>query len=169
MAMAQQTSDATTTAGPTGVPGDEIRVLRLTRRFAAPRDLVFRAFAEPEQLVKWWGPKGFTTPHCQMDVHEGGAYRTTMRSPEGSEHILSGVYREVSPPARLVFTWAWETDGARGHETVVTIELDEVAGGTELRLTQRLFESDTARDRHAEGWTGCFYCLAEALAEGAVR
>jgi uncharacterized protein YndB with AHSA1/START domain len=143
-------------------------VLRLSRSFAAPRERVFRAFTAPTQLVKWWGPKGFTVPACTLDVRAGGAWRTVMRSPEGKDHIVSGVYREITPPKRLVFTWAWEEEGKRGHETVVTIELTETPGGTRLELTQEGFESETARDRHGEGWSSCLDCLDEALAEGAI-
>jgi uncharacterized protein YndB with AHSA1/START domain len=147
---------------------NEPPALRLSRSFAAPRERVFRAFTAPTQMVKWWGPKGFTVPACTLDVRVGGAWRTVMRSPEGKDHIVSGVYREILPPERLVFTWAWEGEGTRGHETVVTIELAETPGGTRLELTHEGFESETARDLHGEGWSGCFDCLEEALAAGAI-
>lgn len=147
---------------------DESLVLRQSRRLKAPRERVFRALTEPGQLVRWWGPKGFTVPEHAMDVRVGGAWRTVMRSPEGNEHIVSGVYREITPPARLVFTWAWETDGPRGHETVVTIELRDAAGETDLELVQEIFESGNARDLHGQGWSSALDCLAEALAAGEI-
>ena len=147
---------------------DDPLVLRLSRSFPAPRERVFRAFTVPAQMVKWWGPKGWTVPVCTLDARPGGAWHTVMRSPEGKDHIVSGVYREVLPPERLVYTWAWEEDGARGHETVVTIELLETQGGTRLELTQELFESENARDRHNEGWSSSLDCLEDALAEGAI-
>ena len=147
---------------------DDPRVLRLSRSFAAPRERVFRAFTVPAQLVKWWGPKGYTVPACTMDLRPGGAWRTVMRSPEGTDHIVSGVYQELTPPARLVFSWAWETEGSRGHETVVTIELVEVQGGTRLELTHELFETEDSRERHRHGWSGCLDCLEQALAEGLI-
>jgi uncharacterized protein YndB with AHSA1/START domain len=143
-------------------------VLRLSRSFAAPRERVFRAFTAPTQLVKWWGPKGFTVPACTLDVRAGGAWSTVMRSPEGKDHVVSGVYREISPPERLVFTWGWEEDGARGHETTVTIELFETSGGTRLELTHERFQTDDSRDRHGHGWSSCFDCLEQALADGAI-
>jgi uncharacterized protein YndB with AHSA1/START domain len=149
-------------------PNDAL-VLRLSRSFAAPRDRVFRAFTAPAQLVKWWGPEGFTVPACTMDVRAGGTWQTVMRSPEGKDHIVSGVYREIIPPKRLVFTWAWEEDGARGHETLVTIELLEAPGGTRLELTHEVFESEERRERHRHGWSGCFDCLEQALAAGAIE
>lgn len=142
---------------------DESLVLRLTRRLKAPRERVFRAFTEPARLVRWWGPKGFTVPEHAIDVRVGGAWRIVMRSPEGNDHVVSGVYREITPPARLVFTWAWETDGPRGHETVVTIELRAAGGETDLELTQEIFESENARDLHGQGWSSTLDCLAEEL------
>lgn len=145
---------------------DETRVLSLSRVFEAPRERLFRAWTEPERLARWWGPKGFTTPECAMDVREGGAWRTVMRSPEGKDHVVSGVYREVAPPSRLVFTWGWETDGPRGHETVVTIQLTEVPGGTRLDLSQELFESTDSRDHHGQGWASCFDSLEDVIAAG---
>jgi uncharacterized protein YndB with AHSA1/START domain len=147
---------------------DDARVLHLSRNFAAPRDRVFRAFTVPKQLVKWWGPKGFTVPACTMDVRPGGAWRTVMRSPEGTDHIVSGIYREITPPARMVFTWAWEQDGARGHETLVTIEFSETPGGTRLELTHEVFETEDGRTRHRDGWSSCLDCLEQALAEKAI-
>jgi uncharacterized protein YndB with AHSA1/START domain len=148
-------------------PNDAL-VLRLSRSFAAPRERVFRAFTAPAQLVKWWGPKGFTVPACTMDVRAGGAWHTVMRSPEGKDHVVSGLYREIIPPERLVFTWGWEAGGARGHETIVTIELFEARGGTRLELTQEVFETEDASDQHRHGWSSAFDCLEQALAGGAI-
>jgi len=147
---------------------DDARVLRLSRSFAAPRDRVFRAFTVPTQMVEWWGPKGFTVPACVLDLRAGGAWRTVMRSPEGKDHVVSGVYQEITPPERLVFTWGWETEGVRGQETVVTIELAEIPGGTRLELTHEGFESEDSQARHSHGWSSCFDCLEQALAEGTI-
>ncbi len=145
---------------------DQAFALTLSRRFKAPRERVFRALTDAGQLAKWWGPKGFSVPEAALDVRPGGAWRTTMRSPDGQDHIVSGVYRDIVPPSRLIFTWGWETTATRGHETVVTIELFEVADGTRLELRQEVFESADSRDRHADGWAGCLDCLEEALAAG---
>jgi uncharacterized protein YndB with AHSA1/START domain len=147
---------------------DEPRVLHLSRRFSARPDQVFRALTRCAELSQWWGPKGFTVPDCTLDLRPGGAWRTVMRSPEGQDHIVSGVYREVEPPSRLAFTWGWEREDGRGHETLVTIELHERGGGTLLVLTQEAFESASARDQHSHGWASCFDCLEQALAEGAI-
>src|SRR5207249_11050128 len=77
------------------------RELVLTRVFDAPRRLVFKAWTEPERVVRWWGPQGFTMPSCTMDVRPGGAFRFCMRSPEGTDHWLRGVYRERSEERRV--------------------------------------------------------------------
>src|SRR5881396_3140689 len=82
--------------------------LLVTRVFDAPCELVFRVWTDPEHAALWWGPQGFTTISCEMDVRPGGAYRACMRSPAGTRHCRRGVYREVSAPERLVFTFAWE-------------------------------------------------------------
>lgn len=152
-----------TTADAAAPPGPE---LLLTRVFEAPRALVFKVWTEPAHLVRWWGPAGFTTPSCQMDVRPGGPFRICMRSPDGRDHWLRGVYREITPPERLVCTWAWEDEeGAAGHETVVTITLDEHGAGTRLTLHQAVFEAVSARDAHDEGWSECLDRLADYLME----
>ena len=137
------------------------RVLRLKRTFAAPRETVFRAWTEPEELVKWWGPKGFTVPICEMEVRPGGGYRTCMRSPDGDEYCVRGIYREVRPPERLAFTWAWEEGDMKDVETLVTVEFHDLGGATELVLTHEGFPDAKARDLHNQGWSGSLDCLAE--------
>lgn len=100
-----------------------------------------------------------------MDVRPGGAFRFCMRGPEGDDHRLRGVYREVVEPERLVFTWAWEGEGGTlGHETVLTVTFEEHGEKTRLTLHQAVFESVTARDAHQGGWTSGLEHLAEYLA-----
>ncbi len=76
------------------------RELVVTRIIDAPRDLVFKAWTEPEQVARWWGPQGFVTTHCDMDIRPGGAFRCCMRSPAGTDHWKRGVYREIVEPER---------------------------------------------------------------------
>ncbi len=141
------------------------RTLIVRRRFEAPRERVFRAFTDPTDMAAWLGPQGFTCPHCQLDVRVGGAWRACMRSEAGQDNWVSGVYREIRPPERLVFTWAWDqADGSRGHETVVTLEFKADGGGTELVLRHELFAETEHRDNHQKGWISSFECLAEHLA-----
>lgn len=139
--------------------------LTITRLLPAPREVVFRAWTEPEMLVRWWGPQGMTTPLCEMDVRPGGRWRTCMRNKDGKDHYVRGVYREVVAPERLVLGWAWETDGVPGHESVLTIELHDRGGETELVLTHAGLETASARDSHTEGWASSLDCLAGALGQ----
>ena len=158
--MPNPTPQADLTASPAADPE---RVLRMTRTFAAPRETVFRAWTDPARLAKWWGPEGMSVPVCDMDVRPGGAWRTCMRSPEGADNFVRGVYREIVAPEKLVFTWAWEADGVPGHETVVTVEFHERGASTELVLTQQVFETAKSCRLHHEGWSSSFDCLEQHL------
>ena len=130
------------------------RTLVITRILDAPRNLVFKAWTDPEHLVHWLGPQGFTGTIVRMDVRPGGAYRFHMRSPEGTDHWRRGVYHEVVEPERLVFTYAWEdAESNPGHETLVTVTFVELGGKTKLTLRQAVFESVTSRDAHQAGHT----------------
>jgi uncharacterized protein YndB with AHSA1/START domain len=141
------------------------RELVVTRVFDAPREVVFAAWSDATQAAQWWGPQGFTTISCEMDVRPGGAYRACMRSPEGTRHCRRGVYREVVRPERLVFTLAWEdADGNPGHEMMITVTFADVAGRTRLTLHQTGFETVAARDDHRRGWSSCLERFAEYLA-----
>lgn len=145
-------------------PGD--RILSLTRRLDAPRELVFKVWTSAEHIVHWWGPKDFSVSFSAMDARPGGRYRACLRSPEGADYWMQGVFHEVLAPARLVFSWAWEDDdGKPGHETLVTIEFEAVAGGTLMAFRQEVFESVESRDAHHGGWTECFDRLEEYLSQ----
>ncbi len=147
------------------------RELVVTRVFDAPRRLVFGVWTEPEHAARWWGPRGFVTLSCEMDVRPGGAWRRRMRSPEGTVHVKRGVYREVVAPERLVFTYADEDPGTGrrlGPETLVTVTFAEGAGGkTEVTLRQTGFEAEESRSSHEAGWTSCLERFAGYLASSA--
>ena len=141
------------------------RGLVITRILDAPRDVVFRAWTEPDRVARWWGPQGFVTTYCDMDIRPGGAFRVCMRSPEGAEHWKQGIYREIVVPERLEFTFAWEdAEGKPGHQTLVTVTLADRGGRTELTLHQAVFETVAARDDHRRGWTSTLQRFAEYLA-----
>jgi len=78
--------------------------LTITRVFNAPRDLVWRAWTEPEFVKRWWGPRGFTSPVARIDLRVGGKYVNCMRSPEGKDYWSTGVYQEIVEPERIVCT-----------------------------------------------------------------
>ena len=138
--------------------------LRMERLIATTPETLFGFWTKPEMLIRWWGPEGFTTPQHAMDVREGGRWRTVMRSPEGKNFTVSGVYRTLEPPRRLVFTWAWDDDaGLRGNETEVTVTLEPVPGGTKMMLVQKGFVDADSRDRHQRGWGSSFVRLASKV------
>ncbi len=140
--------------------------LTITRVFPAPRALVFKVWTEPAHMKEWWGPRGFTTLSCEVDLRPGGKWRTHSRSPEGQEYAEHGVFREIVPPERLVFTQAWENaDGTPKHETLVTITFTEQGSKTLMNFHQGTFESVTSRDSHGEGWSSAFELLVEYLAK----
>jgi uncharacterized protein YndB with AHSA1/START domain len=144
-------------------------VLRMNRRFEAPRERVFEAWTSPEVLKDWWraGPD-WTTPEAEVDLRPGGSYRLAMRDPEsGQTHTVVGEYREVQPPERLVYTWTWESNptemqGSAG--SVVTVEFLDDGGATNVELTHTGFADDEIRDLHAHGWEACLANLERVLA-----
>ena len=141
-------------------------VLRITRRFAAPRELVFAAFTETDQFKQWWGPKSMRCPAAEIDPRPGGRFYAEMLTPEGNPHVIEGVFREVTPPSRLVFTWAWQHGDYKDLETLVTLEFLDIDGGCELRLTHEQLADESARELHGEGWSSSFDCLDEHLEKG---
>ena len=141
------------------------RELVITRIIDAPRDLVFRAWTEPAQVARWWGPRGFVTTHCEMDIRPGGAFRCCMRSPAGTDHWKRGVYRKITAPEHIVFTFAWEdANGEPGHELLTTVTFADLGGRTLLTLHQTMFETVERRDDHRGGWTSCFERFADYMA-----
>jgi uncharacterized protein YndB with AHSA1/START domain len=141
------------------------RELVITRVLNAPRKLVFKAWTDPAHLVRWYGPQGFQLTSCEMDLRPGGAFRFSMRSPEGKDYPHSGVYREVVEPEKLVFSFAWEDEtGRRGHETLVTLTLAEQGDKTQLTMRQAVFESVESRDSHEGGWSSALERLAAYVA-----
>jgi uncharacterized protein YndB with AHSA1/START domain len=139
------------------------RGLRLERLIAAPPERVFDLWTEPELLVQWWGPEGYRIPAHALDVRPGGKWSTTMRGNDGLLRTVSGVYRAIEPPKRLVMSWAWHDDtGARGHETEITVTFEPAPGGTRLVLTQQEFATVGERDAHAAGWTSSFNKLGKS-------
>lgn len=141
------------------------RTLRLERRFAAAPARVYRAFTDPAELKRWWGPEGFTTPEAKLDVRVGGAYALTMKAPDGALYYLSGAFRVVDPPKRLVYTWTWKEGGYGGVPTLVTLDFKADGKGTLLRLTHEAMTSEEMLGDHKDGWTSALDKL-ERLCKG---
>jgi uncharacterized protein YndB with AHSA1/START domain len=139
----------------------------LTRVFDAPVDLVWRCFTEQEHLAKWSAPRGYTIATGEGDVRVGGRWRCCMRDPDGAEHWLGGIYREIVPQKLLVMTHAWDEGGTPGPETLVTVRFEGLGGRTKVTLEQAGFDSDASRDGHREGWSECLDLLAEHLGSAA--
>jgi uncharacterized protein YndB with AHSA1/START domain len=152
--------------------------ITITRTLDAPRDLVWKAFTEPEYYKRWFGPKEFTTPVARIDPRVGGEIFYCMRSPEGKDYCGKGVYREVVSPERIVVTDSFtdeegNTVSASYYgmsadwplELLVTITLEEEDGKTCLTLTHSGLEgvSDGDRKNMEQGWNESFDKLDAAL------
>jgi uncharacterized protein YndB with AHSA1/START domain len=123
------------------------REIVLTRTFDAPRRLVFAAMTTPEHVRHWYGCGIMTLTVCEIDLRVGGAYRFTMRAPDGVHHTLQGTYREITPPDRIVFTEGYVTEGFQSEEALVTSVFTERDGKTTLTVTV-LHASRENRDGH---------------------
>lgn len=130
-----------------------VPALVLRRTYNVPRQRVFDAWTKPEIAATFLGPGEVKTRDIKMDVRPGGRYSLTMLTPDGDMNV-GGVYRDVRAPERLSMTWRWEEDNkADEFDTLLTLEFNEVDGGTELVLTHEQLASMESRERHTEGWT----------------
>jgi uncharacterized protein YndB with AHSA1/START domain len=147
-------------------PGD----LLLTRVFDAPRALVFKAWTDPGRLAEWWGPHGFTNPRCEWDIRPGGLIHVDMRGPNGTVYPMSGAYREIVEPERLVFTaGALDHDGNLLFEILNTVTFAEEEGRTTLTLRTHVLNTtaDAAQylKGHSKGWAQSLERFATLLEE----
>jgi len=157
----------------------------LSRVFDAPRDLLWKAFTEPERMKQWWGPKGFTVIASKMDLRPGGTYHYGMTAPDGNPMWGKFVFREIAPPERMVFvnSFSDEAGGTTRHplhqswplEMLTTFTFEELAGGRSRFTTrwqtlnataeeQKTFDSN--HDSMRQGWTGTLDQLSDYLAQG---
>lgn len=135
--------------------------LLIVRTFDAPAALLFAMWTKPEHFRRWMGPGGFDCPLAEIDLRVGGAYRGMIVSEETGESAFSGVYREIVPHTRLVFTFAWNNTGPSANvETLITITFAEHDGKTVQTFHQTPFTSRERRDSHVGGWSGAFDKLA---------
>lgn len=154
--------------------------LVITRVFDAPPSRVFTAWTDPEQMKRWWGPKGFMTPYCTIDLRPGGRIHFCMRSPEGQDIWCAGVYREIVEPERIVCTSFFSDEEGNlvpptqyglgpdwPEETVFVVTLEEDDGKTKLTLRQFEVPLIPEREGATVGWNQSFDRLAEELAKAA--
>ena len=151
--------------------------LLITRTFDAQRELVWKAWTDPERVKRWWGPKGFTAPFCKIDLRVGGVYLNCMRSPDGKDYWSTGVYREIVKPERIVCTDSFADE--KGNvvpathygmsadfplEMLVTVTFEEREGKTKLTLIHVGIPTGADQDGARQGWNESFDKLAEHLA-----
>ncbi len=147
--------------------------LRVSKTINAQRQRVFDAWTQPEVLHKWWGAhESFTVPIAEVDLRVGGKYRLGMLEPgKDAPYVSYGIYREVNPPQKVVFTWAFEKMPGDDSdfvpaETLVTVEFIDKGSATEVVLTHELFPDEHMRDEHQQGWDGCLAGLDRLFASG---
>src|SRR5437870_982467 len=127
--------------------------LEITRFINASPARVYAAWTDPAQLRDWFVPENVRTRSITADVHVGGKYRWDLITQEGEDWAAFGEYRELVPGKKIVFTWQWDDDEAwKNVSSVVTVELSDRDGGTEVRLIHEKLPSEESRDRHNEGW-----------------
>ncbi len=150
--------------------------LVITRIFDAPRERVWKAWTEPEQAMKWWGPKEFTSPACKIDFRVGGKYLFCMRSPDGKDYWSTGVYKEIVLHERIVCTDSFADEQGNvvpgSHygmgddfpmEMTVTVTFEDIGGKTKMTLKHAGMPGAEMSDMTGQGWNGSFDKLAESL------
>jgi uncharacterized protein YndB with AHSA1/START domain len=127
--------------------------LEIRRLIRAPRERVYAAWTDPAQLKEWFGPANVQTHNVIADARVGGEFRWELTNAEGEQMTMRGEYRELQPGKKIVFTWQWQHDEDWEHcVSVVTVELLDREGGTELRLKHEQLPSEESRDGHTRGW-----------------
>jgi uncharacterized protein YndB with AHSA1/START domain len=148
----------------------EQKELVLTRVFDAPRELVYRMWTDPKHLAQWWGPHHFTNPVCEVDVRPGGAILIHMRWPDGRINKMTGLFQEVVPQERLVFTSsALDDQGQPLFEVLTTVEFHEEKGKTKQIVRARVLKSTPQAAPYLAGmepgWTQSLERLTDYVAK----
>lgn len=146
-------------------PVKEKPALSLERHYPVAPQNVWRAWTDPQALKKWWYPApGERVSLAELDVRVGGRYRIVFGGPEGTQHEVAGIYKEVVPNRKLAFTWSWPRTTPE-RESLVTILFKESRGGTQLDFRHEQFFDESVRDAHKRGWQPILDKLAEFLKE----
>jgi uncharacterized protein YndB with AHSA1/START domain len=140
--------------------------LEIKRVIKAPRDRVYAAWTDPAQLRHWFGPENVQTRELIADTRVGGQFRWDLTNQDGEEMTMRGEFRELQPDKKIVFTWQWEDDEDWANRTsVVTVELDDADGSTEVRLVHENLPTEPSRDGHNEGWNSALDKLDKFLSK----
>ena len=143
---------------------EESTTLEIKRFINAPPARVYAAWTDPAQLKEWFGPENVRMRNLTADPRVGGKYRWDLINQEDEEMSVFGEYRELVPGKKIVFTWKWDDDeNWEEHNSVVTVELSDRDGGTEVRLRHEQLPSEESRDRHNEGWNSLLNRLEKFL------
>jgi uncharacterized protein YndB with AHSA1/START domain len=127
--------------------------LEIKRFIKAPRERVYAAWTDPAQLKQWFGPENVTTRNLVADPRVGGQFQWDLTNSEGEEMTVRGEYRELQPGSKIVFSWQFQDDeNWEHHISVVTVELSDRNGGTELHLKHEQLPNEDSRDGHTRGW-----------------
>lgn len=118
----------------------------ITREFDFPRDMVFKAYTNPDLYPQWIGPRGLTTTLEKYEAHNGGSWRFTQKDPNGSEYGFHGVFHEVLAPERIIQTFEFDGLPEKGHVILETLRFEELPGGRTKLVGQSLFQSMADRD-----------------------
>ena len=140
--------------------------LTLTRRYPVAPEKVWRAWTDAQAVSKWWGPgPGEPVSAAELDVRVGGKFRIVFGGPDGKAHECAGVYQEVVPYRKLVFTWSWPNTTPE-RISVVTIVFKDLNGKTELLFKHEELFDEKVRDDHQRGWSGTLEKLGNFLGLG---
>ena len=136
--------------------------LTIKRRIKAAPAKVFAAWTQPQALAQWFGPEQIRDSQAEIDARVGGRFRVVMNASDGQRHEVGGIYREVVPDEKLVFTWSWITTPER--ESLVTVQLKCDGEETLLTLTHEQLFDEKTREGHHHGWTGSLDKLEKLFA-----
>ncbi len=149
--------------------------LSITRVFDAPRELVWKAWSDPEMQMQWAGPRGFQATEVVMPSEPGGRWSLAMEGQVPGTGQMAylrqgGIVKEIRPPELLVYTFAWEERSSAGlpespyKENLITVRFEERGRQTVMHFTQAPFATEGERDGHSGGWNSAFDRLAELIA-----
>ena len=158
------------------VTAQQNREIIVTRLFDAPRELVFRAWTDPQHLIHWWAPKGCTTPFCKVDLRPGGKFHYCIRLDDGHDIWGTGIYREIAAPERIVYSDSFaDAEGhpvppthygmsaGHPHESLVTVVFAELEGKTRVTLHHSIPEPVEEREATEQGWSQMLDRLVDHL------